>query len=554
MNRGAALLFLWQALSMGCAVVMGVWIGMPWPGNAALGVLGAGVMAANLAASVRRGAAGKAGFLLASVCTLAIPTSLLPARQHIASLSDTYYSVMAWLVAGAIFPMGFRFAPSPLRTGWKALGMAWAACGALLWLVDSYSLNAAGAFYAGLLLNVAWLILCKLWFRLPRFGILLINTLIVIAIGLPAADLFMRPAYRLNARPGTGRNYYSYGSAKKDPAAFAHWWRYYLDQWDSFMRGVAAGPRQGPLPFRLRPGSEGTLFESRIRINSMGFRGREISRDKGRAYRIVALGESTTFGVTLGPADKPWPELLEGMIQERLAFPRPVEIINAGVPAYGLAQNVYRLQTEILALKPDMIISYHGFNGFRLLDGALPAVSGKAPPRYRQRPLKLLADCEYRLKVMRDRGRRSRGLTFHQPGVSQVMSSKYARLYGELIEIARTNGVRLVLANFSMAVNPRSDPDVIGFYQGTFPSVYGLMRANLAHSLMVAELARQHPEVCLADTHPGLDGAHEKFIDLAHLTQEGRRQLAENIFAVVKKVLGSPGESEQGGHRAPGPQ
>ncbi len=39
------------------------------------------------------------------------------------------------------------------------------------------------------------------------------------------------------------------------------------------------------------------------------------------------------------------------------------------------------------------------------------------------------------------------------------------------------------------------------------------------------------------DTHPGLDGEHEKFIDLGHLTQEGRQQLAENIFAGIKEVL-----------------
>jgi lysophospholipase L1-like esterase len=554
MNRGALVLFIWQALSMACAIVMGVWIRTPWPGTAALGVLGASTIAVSLTPPARRDAVGKLALLFAWACTLAIPTSLLLARQHIASLSDTYYSVMAWLLAAAILPVGFRLPVSPLKTGWKALGMVWVACGALLWLVDSYSLNVAGAFYMGLLLNVAWLILCKLWFRVPPIGILLINTLVLIAIGLPVADLFIRPAYRLDARPGTGRNYYSYASAKKDPAAFAHWWRYYLDQWDSFMGSIVMGPRQGPLPFRLRPGSEGTLFQSRIRINSTGFRGKEIPRQKGAAYHIVALGESTTFGVTLKPADKTWPELLEQMIRERLKPARPVEVINAGVPAYGLAQNVYRLQTEILALKPDMIISYHGFNGFRLLDGALPAVSGKAPPPYRQRPLKLLADCEYRLKIMRYRQGQSQRLTFDEPSLSLVMDSKYAQSYRELIEISRTNGVRLVLANFSMAVNPRSDPDVIGFYQATFPSVYGLMRANVAHSLMVAELARQHPEVCLADTHAGLDGAHEKFIDLAHLTQEGRQQLAENIFAVVSKLLYSPGESEKNGQQGSRPQ
>jgi lysophospholipase L1-like esterase len=522
---------------MACAVVMGVWIRTPWPGVAALGLLGAGVAAPNLTPPAQRDRVGKLGLLVAWVSTLGIPTSLVLAKEHLATLSDTYYSVMAWLLAGAILPLGFRPPVPSLKTGWKTLGMVWLACGALLWLVDAYSLDVAGAFYVGLLLNVTWLILCKVWFRVPWLGIQLINTLILTAIGLPMADLLIRPAYRLEAHPDSAGNYYSYRSARRDPAAFAHWWRYYLEQWDSFMDHVAVGPRQAGLPFRLRPGSEGTLFQSRIHINSAGFRGKEIPRDKGTAYRIVALGESTTFGVTLKPEDKPWPELLEQMIQARLKPRRPVEVINAGVPAYSLVQNLYRLRTEILAMQPDMIISYHGVNGFRLLDRALPPVSGKPPPPYRQRPLKLLADCEYRLKIIRYCQRQSQRLMFHQPSLSQVMDSNYAQSYRELIELARTNGVRLVLANFSMAVNPGSDPDVIGFYRAAFPAVYALMRANLAHSLMLQELARQHPEVCLADTHPGLDGAHERFIDLAHLTQAGRQQLAENLFAAVSKVL-----------------
>ena len=41
----------------------------------------------------------------------------------------------------------------------------------------------------------------------------------------------------------------------------------------------------------------------------------------------------------------------------------------------------------------------------------------------------------------------------------------------------------------------------------------------------------------LVATRPNLDGAHEKFVDLVHLTQEGRQQLAETFFAGVKTVL-----------------
>jgi hypothetical protein len=55
--------------------------------------------------------------------------------------------------------------------------------------------------------------------------------------------------------------------------------------------------------------------------------------------------------------------------------------------------------------------------------------------------------------------------------------------------------------------------------------------------MIVRQLAQQHPEVHFVDTHPNLDGDHDKFIDLMHLTQEGRRQLAETMFAGIKELL-----------------
>jgi len=50
-------------------------------------------------------------------------------------------------------------------------------------------------------------------------------------------------------------------------------------------------------------------------------------------------------------------------------------------------------------------------------------------------------------------------------------------------------------------------------------------------------LKAEYPEICFVDTHPHLDGEHEKFIDAIHLTGDGNRQLAENVFAGIRGVL-----------------
>ena len=535
MHRTVLARGLFAGLLAACAIVLGVWGGIPWVGISALALLGGCVLGLVFTPEKRVGPLGQRALAIAWVCTLIAPASLLLAKDKSYTL-DTYYALVAWLMAGALWAgaVGNRLLHPPKR--WEALGMTWAAGGVLLWLGASYSLNLRVSFYFGLLFALAWLVIVKLWFRLPFLGIQLVNTLLLLVIGLPVADLFVSPAYRLDTQPETGKKYYSYAAARHDPAAYAQWWNYYLAQWD-LMGNVFMADPDNVLPHRLRPGAQGSLFQSRISINSLGFRGREVATDKGKAYRIFALGESTTYGCTLAPSDRPWPELLEQLIQQRLRPGRPVEVVNAGVPALNLEHNLYRLRKDILPLKPDMIISYHGYNGFRMLNGALPPVSGKIPPVYRKRPLKLLADVEHRLKILYYRQHQSWKLVVHSPAASNVLQSQYARAYRDLINTTQTNGVRLVLANYSMAVNTQSELDVVKFYQATFPWVFTMIRANMAHSLLVEQLTQQHPGICFVDTHPHLDGAHEDFIDVTHLTQEGRRQLAENIFAGISKVL-----------------
>jgi lysophospholipase L1-like esterase len=217
---------------------------------------------------------------------------------------------------------------------------------------------------------------------------------------------------------------------------------------------------------------------------------------------------------------------------------RPVQVINAGVPTYSLQDSLNRLSREILPLHPDLIISYHGANGFNMLDRSVLPPLGPAPPVYQERPVHLAAEAEHRLRMLWFRYHaRRRGVATVPPG-ARPMETQYAAAYRQLIQCARTNGIHLALANFSMALNQASDPKVIDFYQGGGArAAYGFMRANAIHSLIVRQLTAEHPEVCFVDTHPHLDGEHEKFIDLIHFTGEGDRQLATNIFNGIRGVL-----------------
>jgi lysophospholipase L1-like esterase len=372
---------------------------------------------------------------------------------------------------------------------------------------------------------------------MPRFCVqLLITTLVVIA-GLPLVNSFVRPRTIIREPVSNFEKYYSYEAAKKDPEVYNAWTYYAMLRWMEFERGAIERKGVGEVPYRLRPNMRTKLFNSEVRVNSLGFRGPEFYPGRTNAYRIITLGESTTFGFTLTEDQRPWSELLERKIRDRLQLQRPVEVINAGFPGRNLGQNIYRLKHELLEYAPDMIISYHGYNGFGLLSSAIPPPSGPPPPEYKTRPLKLLADIEYHVKLSLYRRSRMGQRNFQRADFSRPMETAYADRYRELIGVAEANHIQLVLANFSMAVSSGSEPDLIQFYRGGFPAIYSQIQANQAHSSIVQQLAAEHPDLCFVDTHPHLDGEHEEFVDLVHFNKKGEEQLSETMFAAIRPIL-----------------
>jgi GDSL-like Lipase/Acylhydrolase family len=88
------------------------------------------------------------------------------------------------------------------------------------------------------------------------------------------------------------------------------------------------------------------------RINRAGFRGPEIG-PKGAAPRVVVYGDSFIHA-TYSTEEETFARQLERALAGRLG--RPVEVVNAGVSSYGPDQILLRLDEELPALKPDLII------------------------------------------------------------------------------------------------------------------------------------------------------------------------------------------------------
>jgi len=100
-------------------------------------------------------------------------------------------------------------------------------------------------------------------------------------------------------------------------------------------------------------------------MNSRGFRGREPGKKEPGTYRILALGDSCTFGFaslggrSLVPA--PYPQRLQELVDER-AGPGKVDVLNAGSPGYNTYQGIMLLRSKLRDLDPDLITVRFGWN------------------------------------------------------------------------------------------------------------------------------------------------------------------------------------------------
>jgi len=100
----------------------------------------------------------------------------------------------------------------------------------------------------------------------------------------------------------------------------------------------------------LEPINGGTVI--RYQINSQGFRGAELARP-GDSTRVVVYGDSfiqADFSMT----EETFTEQLQGRLARKKG--KSIEVVNAGVIGYGPDQELRRMEDELPALKPELVI------------------------------------------------------------------------------------------------------------------------------------------------------------------------------------------------------
>ncbi len=122
--------------------------------------------------------------------------------------------------------------------------------------------------------------------------------------------------------------------------------------------------------FKLNP----KVVMNKRPLNEAGFRSREFVPKTPSTVRVLALGDSCTFGIRAVGDDivsirEPYPQRLERLVAARVG-PGRVEVLNAGVPGYSSFQGVMLLRTKLRGLHPDVITVRFGWNDHFVSQGA----------------------------------------------------------------------------------------------------------------------------------------------------------------------------------------
>lgn len=97
-------------------------------------------------------------------------------------------------------------------------------------------------------------------------------------------------------------------------------------------------------------------------LNTLGMRGALL--DPRARYRIIALGDSTTFGCTSGPEQflsDPYPHRLQ-TLADRKAGRGALSILNAGVCGYNSYHGIMLLRSKLRSIPADLILVQYGWN------------------------------------------------------------------------------------------------------------------------------------------------------------------------------------------------
>jgi lysophospholipase L1-like esterase len=121
--------------------------------------------------------------------------------------------------------------------------------------------------------------------------------------------------------------------------------------------------------FEMIPSSEHYTYEQRVRVNNLGLRGDDVLAKEPGEVRVLALGDSMTYGQGMGETET-LPHAIEIALQARAqadasnagASSSPaapdIRVINGGVRSYNTEQELGLLEEMGDTIRPDVVVLF----------------------------------------------------------------------------------------------------------------------------------------------------------------------------------------------------
>lgn len=112
-----------------------------------------------------------------------------------------------------------------------------------------------------------------------------------------------------------------------------------------------------PRRYRLQPGFQGRItnrveYDTPVSINKAGLRGQEVGPKAPGTFRLLALGDSFTFGVGASEEES-YPARLQEILRSRGIS---AQVLNAGAPGFGVPDAVAWYRRWGRPLEPDAVV------------------------------------------------------------------------------------------------------------------------------------------------------------------------------------------------------
>jgi lysophospholipase L1-like esterase len=286
---------------------------------------------------------------------------------------------------------------------------------------------------------------------------------------------------------------------------------------------------------------------SEMVINSRGFLGLEFDeRPSTDVYRIMAVGDSCTFFD--GFWRRSYPGILHDYLNRAAGGPR-FEVINAGIEGYNSTFARERIEQELIAYRPRLVLLYVGWNDLMKVDPRNAAAVGRYAwvgnflersylvRAYRKVMFIHLRPLLFRPKTAID--------TADSRAYDDFVPATYEGNLRAIVQRLRQSGIQSMLFTLPTVVRPGMTGEEIEkrhvffpYFAGTY-SVGEFLSLHRAYNASVRRVGATL-DVPVLDLEAVFDARDkdELFWDTMHPSQRGQCLIARELYARLGPSLG----------------